>query len=108
MGIETMEIGHEETPAKGRAAKPFPWDAAPMFLGAAGIAAVFAGILATVVYLDTLLAERTKLVGRCFDNGIGATGRLVKAQDIDDGLLAFRDGHTTSYPFTAIREVPCP
>lgn len=91
-----------------------PRDMTRMLLIGAFMALVAAFAVGLYVFVDMARSEivreqeRNLLVGRCFDNGIGGIGRLIEVWNLDRGLLAFPDGHTTPYPFNMISETQCP
>jgi hypothetical protein len=108
MGIETMEFGHAEKRSEAGPSGGFPWLLALILLGVVALVAALVLFVFLVRQEQNLQGERALLVGRCFSNGIGATGRLIEVWNGDRGLLAFSDGHTTPYPFKIIKETPCP
>lgn len=81
-------------------------------------AAGFAAILCVTLLLisksgesissDVEQPSQVSIVGRCFENGMNAVGKLVHVENRRWGLLAFPSGVTASYPFEALEPALCP
>lgn len=61
-----------------------------------------------VVRVDQQPAIRASFVGRCFDNGMNAVGRVFHMDDEHWGMLAFPSGATGVYRVTSLMERTCP
>lgn len=51
---------------------------------------------------------KASIVGRCFDNGMKAVGKLIYVENRRWGLLAFSSGVVGRYPFEALEPALCP
>jgi hypothetical protein len=51
---------------------------------------------------------KTSIVGRCFENGMKAVGKLIYVENRRWGLLAFSSGAVGRYPFEVLEPALCP
>lgn len=61
-----------------------------------------------VVRIDQRPAIRASFVGRCFDNGMNAVGKVFHMEDEHWGMIAFPSGATGVYRVTDLMETTCP
>lgn len=48
------------------------------------------------------------MVGRCFDNGVGAVGLAISVADGSHLKIAFASGFSQTYPAAALKPADCP
>lgn len=61
-----------------------------------------------VVRVDQRTVVLASFVGRCFDNGMNAVGKVFHMEDEHWGMLAFPSGATGAYRITDLMEKTCP